>query len=404
MLAGLGLAGLAGCSAKPSLLADDMRLMTFSEVKDAVVTTVVPEKSKPEQVAAAVLAEPVKITPAASHSNAVVPAKDPAQCEYFREDTFAQTDIMRSPTLRGSYNSSGKASLSMGMSISQFGKANTLEDSAEVRCRLYKAETGLRKLVFLSPQGLTASGFRAKYKTIDAQSGQLRSLKGQAMAAMQRGEIDHEKASGIVANIDKILADASVAKSQADRRTSDLLGLNDNASILGRELLRAEADLQDLNSRLRTYDATDLSVSTGWNDDLNTSGLNTRNNFSAKVNFSVKLGALLPSRFDHEERAKQARLRAVGEEEGGMLWQVNTLRLAHERAIQGLVTSQAQLDAALAESRKLLRQLESVPNPEFSGARIGVKVQIVAYEADKAAVAGSLTEIRQNMARLKLKG
>lgn len=392
--------GLAGCAARPSLMRDDLRLMTFSEVKDVVVTKVSPARqASPEQVANAVAS--VTITPVAS----TVAPPDPAQCEYFREDAAAQTNIMRSPSLRGSYNDSGKASLSLGMSLTDFGKANTVEEAAEVRCRLYKAETGLRKIVFLSPQGLTASGFRAKSDLIQNRMKQLQNLKSDAMSAMRRGDIDHEKASGLIANIDKILADASAAKSQADRRTNDLLGLHDNASILGQELLRAESDLHDLNSRMRTYDATDLSVSAGYNDDLNNQGLATNKNaFSAKINFAVKLGALLPQRFDHEERAKQARLKAVGEEEGGMMWQVNTLRLAHERAIEGLVTSQSQLEAALAEARKLAMQLGSVPNPEFSGARIATKIQIVALESDRAGVMGSIAEIRKNILRLNTKG
>ena len=379
---------------------DDLRLMTFSEVKDAVVTKVVPDaRPSAQQIASAVA--PVTITPV---SSPVVP-RDPAQCDYLREDAAAQTDIMRSPSLRGSYNDSGKASLSLGMSLTDFGKANAVEDAAEVRCRLYKAESGLRKIVFLSPQSLTASGFRAKSDLIQNHHKQLQGLKSDAMAAMARGDIDHEKASGLIASIDKILADASEAKSQADRRTNDLLGTQDNASVLGRELLRAEADLHDLNSRMRTYDAVDVSVSAGYNDDLNSQGLATNKNaFSSKINFSVKLGALLPSRFDHEERAKQARLKAVGEEEGGMMWQVNTLRLAHERAIEGLVSSQSQLEAALSEAQKLLKQLGSVPNPEFSGARIAARIQIVALESDRAGVIGSIAEIRKNMVRLNTKG
>ncbi len=398
---GLGLLGLAGCSSAPQLMPDDLRLMTFSEVKDAVSTTVA--TSKPEvaqaspQAIAAAITPPVVITPVASR-----PQRDPAQCEFLREDAAAQTDIMRSPSLRGSYNDTGKASLSLGMSLTDLGKANTVEEAAEVRCRLYKAESGLRKLVFISPQGLTAAGYRAKADSIRSSNRRLESLKAETRAAMNRGDIDHEKATGIIASIDKIFADAAAARSQADRRTNDLLGINDNASILGRELLRAEADLSDLNSRMRTYDAVDVSVSAGWNDDLNNQGVKTTSNdFSGKINVAVKLGALLPSRYGHEERAKQARLRAVSEEEGGMMWQVNTLRLAHERAIEGLIASQSDLDSALAEARRLARQLASVPNPEFAGARLTAAVQVVALESDRAAVAGSIAEIRRNMARLK---
>jgi hypothetical protein len=407
-VAGLGLMGLAACSSNQSLLRDDLRLMTFSEVKDVVVTKVAPAPARPavpipEKIAAALVEKPVVITPVSALVRAA--EKDPAQCDFLREDAAAQTNIMRSPSLRGSYNDSGKASLALGMSLTDFGKASVVEDAADVRCRLYKAETGLRKIVFLSPQGLTAAGFRAKADAIASRRKLLLALKNDATKAMNSGDIDHEKASGLISTIDKLLADASEARSQADRRTNDLLGSKDQASILGRELLRAESDLHDLNSRMRTFDAVDVSVSAGWNDDLNNQGLSTnKNSFSSKINFSMKLGALLPQRFDHEERAKAARLKSVASEEGGMLWQVNTLRLAHERAIEGLVASQLQLDQALAEARRLSRQLASVPNPEFAGARIAAKVQIAALEADKAGVTGSISEIRHNMARLSLKG
>mgnify|MGYP000892867986 CR=1 FL=1 len=52
--------------------------------------------------------------------------------------------------------------------LSWVAEEQTLQ-SAEVRCRLYKAESGLHKLVFLSPQGLTAAGYRAKADTIQVE-------------------------------------------------------------------------------------------------------------------------------------------------------------------------------------------------------------------------------------------
>lgn len=398
-----GLLGLAACSSSGSLLQDDLRLMTLSEVKEAVVETVAPAPVKtaaPAAVAEALAGAKVVVTPAGS--DAV--RQEPTQCEFLREDALAQTDIMRSPTLRGSVNDSGKASMVVGMSLTDIGKADVVEDQANVRCRLYMAEAGLKKIVFLSPQGLTSAGYRAKADSILARRKSLLDLKQQARRAMMRGDIDREKATGLLAAIDKLMADASAARSQADRRTNDLLGAKDRASILGRELMRAEADLHDLNSRMRTFDAVDVSVSAGWNDDLNNQGLSTsKDSFSSKINFSVKLGALLPSRFDHEERAKAARLKALTEE-GGMMWQVNTLRLAHERAIEGLVASQRELDGAIAEARKLSAQLTGVANPEFAGARIAARVQVAALEADRAGVAGSIAEIRRNLARLNVKG
>ena len=401
----LSIAGLAGCAGSSGLLPKDLRMTLGPDTSDVRII----KQTKP--VLRASTDEPVAIVKGRAVKHAVVitpvasmPDRLPAWCDYLREDTFAQTTIMRSPNVSGSVNDEGKTSLSLGVSLSDFAKAGVMEQSAEARCRRYMAETGLQKLVFLSPQGLTNAGFRAKAKSITDRKKDIQALRRRVAQAMNNGDLDREKASVMMGLADQLLAEAAHAKSQADRRTADLLGSKDRASVLGKELLRAEADLEDLNSRMRTFDAVDVSVSAGWNRDLENDGFGSQSeDFSGKVSFSMKLGAALPSRFEHERRAKEAKLRAIGDE-GGALWQINVLRLAHERAIEGLAESAVKIESAMSETRKLLAALDDVENPEFQAAGIGAKFRIIQLQADKAAVEGSIAEIRSNMKRLKADG
>jgi hypothetical protein len=152
------------------------------------------------------------------------------------------------------------------------------------------------------------------------------------------------------------------------------------------------------------YWAMNVSVSAGWSDDVTRDDFAVdAEGFSGKVSVSMKLGALLPQRFEHERRAKEAKLQALGDE-GGALWQVNVLRLAHERAIQGLVESEGKIDQALAETDKLLAAVKGIENPEVQVTGIGAKFRKIQLQADRAAVRGSLAEIRTNMQRLKTNG
>jgi hypothetical protein len=389
---------LAGCAGQSTLLGEGLRLSILDPAKEVrVIKAAEAPALKPTLMETA--SKATVITPVAS-----TPAKLPAWCEYLTEDTAAQTTVMRSPRLSGSTTESGKASVSLGMSLSDFAKANVMEESAEARCRRYMAETGLQKLVFLSPQELTSAGFRAKAKAIGDHKSDIQGLRRRVAKAMSDGDLDREKATTLMGLADQILAEGANAKSQADRRTSDLLGTKDHASVLGRELLRAEADLEDLNSRMRTFDAVDVSLSAGWSDDVTRDDFAVSSDaFSGKISLSMKLGAVLPQRFEHEERAKRAKLRAIGEE-GGTMWQVNVLRIAHERAIEGLVESSGKIDNAIAETRTLLGALKGVEDPEFQGAGIQAKFRLIQLESDKAAVQGSIAEIRANMKRLKADG
>jgi hypothetical protein len=389
--------GMSGCSSGTGLLSDHNKL-------DGLRLTTVDVQPEVTSLTALIrtqrLSDTVEIKPAASVE--VDEAANSQWCKYLKEDSAAQATILRSPTLSGSANDGGRTALSLGLSASSFAKANLVEEEARIKCRRYLAESGLQKLAFISPQGLTAAGFRAKARSIAVRGKQLAALRKLIKREVQNGTINTEKATTLTVEIDQITAEGNAARSQADRRLTEDYGQPQNASALGSDLIRAEADLDDLNSRIRSADAMDVSVSAGWNDSGINDGFNVgTDSFSGKVSFSVKLGALAPQRFEHEKLAREAKLNAIRNQEGGSLWQIEILRRAHERALDGLSVSQAKLDDALAEASRLVAVLGSVDNPEFTGTLLAAKIQVVRLQAEKAAVTGSIQEIVQNIKRLK---
>jgi hypothetical protein len=74
---------------------------------------------------------------------------------------------------------------------------------------------------------------------------------------------------------------------------------------------------------------------------------------------------------------------------------------AQQWALANLVQSQVRLNEMLADTIRLVEVLGSVSRPEFAGTLIAAKIQVVRLLAEKAAVDGSIDEIRQTTKRPK---
>ena len=383
----LSLLGIAGCTGGKLLelrqsLAPEMDIQPLQTASTAPI---LPLKPRIEPVA-----------------DIMIAASQSSWCAKLKESSAAEAIILRSPTLTGSLDDNGNATLGLSVSYSSFAKAKLAEQQAEARCRKYLAETGLQKLVFVSPQNLTAAGYRAKYDTIHAQNAKLKKLRKAIASAMNAGTIDREKATALNLLIDRYLAEGQAAKSQADRRVSERMLVPKSADVLSNELLQAEVDLDAIDSHVRTANAIDVTARVGWGDDLSTDGLNMSDqSFSGKVSFTMQLGALAPQRFEHERRASELARTAIKSEEGGAIWQVGVLRRIHERAISGLVESKLKFDQAIGEAEHLQAVLDTALQPEFDGARLSAEFEVLKLHADRASVVGSIAEINVNLDRLK---
>ena len=81
--------------------------------------------------------------------------------------------------------------------------------------------------------------------------------------------------------------------------------------------------------------------------------------------------------------------------------QIAAQQEVQQQALVELTQSQAKLSETLADTTKLVKVLGSVSSPEFAGTFIAAKIQVVRLLAEKAAVDGSIDEIRQSMKRPK---
>jgi hypothetical protein len=376
-----GVFGLAGCTAGGLLANQDkpasLRLVPVDETAQAGV----------------------EISPATF--NETDRSSNSAWCQYLKEDSAAEATILRSPSLNGSMDDSGKLGVSLGVSVSDFTKARLIEKAAQVKCRSHLAQEGLQKRAVVAQVGLTAGGHRAKSISILVRKDELAELREQIKYELRRGNITAEKAASLSGLIDEINLEGKVAKLQATRPMPVVVKAAE-ARPFGEELIQAEAELDAINRKIRTAEAVDISVSAGWNDLGLRDGFDGQeDSFGGKVSVSFKLGAVAPQRFEHEQRAKDAKLKALQEQVNAPDMQAAVQRQAQQQALADLTQSQAKLNETLADTIKLVKVLGSVSSPEFTGTFIAAKIQVVRLLAEKAAVDGSIDEIRQNMKRPK---
>jgi hypothetical protein len=397
------LLGLAGCSEGSQFLSADKSFLTPLRLETFMPSAPLLTASTAKAPHAYVPLRP-RIEPAADirSDNDLLSPESNLWCRHFYENADASAIILRSPTLAGSSTEKGRVTLNLSLSASDFVKADIVQKQARANCRKFLAEASLQTIVFVSPQNLTAAGFKARADAISSQRKDVAKLRGQIERAMRKGSIDREKAGAISILIDRLLAEGSNAQSQADRRIDEHPRITKSVETLKRELLAAESDIDDLTNRTRTADNMDVSLHAGYsNSDLFNDEGQSHDDFNGKVSFSLKLGAIDPRRFEHERISKELKQQALQSGEQGILWQVEALRHSHENAIAGLVESEKKISSAMKEARQLLIVLDSVPQPDFEGARLNTRFEIMKLKADRAGVTGSIAEIRSNLKRLQ---
>lgn len=397
-LAAIGLSGCASQLALAPALAPPPELRT---------ATAGPEDDVPGPVPARTVAATPQFVPVSDPGPAAdmtrTAGADAAQsqwCRYLRETAAADALVLRAPTANGEIDDSGKSSLSISMSYAGLRKAQLTEQSAEAKCRRYLAENGLQKQLFFTMQELTAAGYAAKAAAIKSRHVELEKLRSRIRRELHAGAITADRATAMIVTIEQIYAAEGQASSAAGRHltASDAPMLRPG---LDGELIRAEQEMQKIDSQMRTADAFDVSVEASYRDGRMSDGLDTLpEGFTGKLKFSVKLGAFAPQRYDHEAAAADARMAALRSEDSGPLWQARMLRETQLRAIDGLNQSLAKLDAAIAKAQSLIKTIASVSQPDLAGADIEARLQIIQLQTDRAGVAGSIADIRQKTSRL----
>ena len=252
-----------------------------------------------------------------------LPQSDPAWCRYLAADAGAEASILRSPTLSASASDGGSKSVSLGMNLVDFAKADEIEKAAKLRCEQKVSEGSLQASLLIAGQSVTALGASAKAAYLGQSLGKLDAIAAQSRARLVEGVITAPEHSLITARIARVRQEQAAAKSDALKIESidggKALLISDAAS----KLQKAEEELQASNSRMRSLNAMSVNLETGWTrrDDALLTISSGEANYYGKVSVGVRLGAMGPARRRYEDAAMQARIEALSEPYTGIVWQ-----------------------------------------------------------------------------------
>ena len=393
--------GLAACSSVGiDLASSNTPPPPRANTMEALVvrTTSIAHPGKPIAKPAIKPANKPLIIPARS---SVEKTEKSAWCTYMSETAAADATVMRAPTISASINKDGNKAVGVNYDVVGIARAELLDAAAEAKCRRYMANAALNRMTVAAPNVLSRAGYRAKSSVISRRSRKLRAIKTLVRRELATGNLDRAQATKLLLASDTVMADGGKARSEAAKRQGLMPFDLNNLAQLSQQLLKAERDLTDINSNIRSADAVSVNLNGSWREAGNNAGaLVPKSDFYGGVNVSIKLGALNPLRFSHERAAAQARLRAYRSEPGSVFWKLRELEVAQIRGRNGLAGTLRSLKASQAVA---MRQKSSLPSndPAFLAPRYGVEIKLIQLEAEIAGIRATLAQIDRNLGKLR---
>jgi len=322
-------------------------------------------------------------------------------CTYLSEDAAANATILRAPTISGDINDDGRKSATLGFDVMNIARAQLIESNAQAKCRRYLANSALNRMVITAPNNLTRSGYAAKARVISNRSPKLRAIKSLVRRELGIGNLDRSQATSLLLAADQVLADGAKASSEAAKRQGLVAFDMKNVAALAAQLLKAEKEMADINSDIRSADAVSVNLEGGWREGFVQNGVRVQKNaMFGGVKVSLKLGAFNPLRYSHEAAANRARIGAHRSEPGSVFWKINELVLAHQRGRAGLVSAHRQLVGARANAVRLKQNLPA-GDPAFLAQRYKTEIAIIKLSAEIAASKASLDQLDSNLSKLR---
>jgi hypothetical protein len=325
-----------------------------------------------------------------------------AHCRFIRKTADSEAIITASPTVSASSDKDGSGSVSIGMDLLDFQKAELLRASGDARCRMVTAKKKIEATMVLAQEEIRFTRAWAKQDFIRKNLGYLNGVKRDATRKVAAGIITAQDKNLIVKQINELKAIMGRFRSEADqRRDLPKIKLADIRSYHG-ALVEATNDLQNVEREIRTNDALKVSVSAGYryNETFNDNLIQTENDGGfARVTVGVRLGALSARRHRLEEEAAGARLDSLFEEGTGQIWKSGFAQRASGRMIKQLLVSEQDLMKAKANTEDSIKRLSTADQPQIIRAQLLAKVQTIYVGSDLAAVRATIAQLRQNKAK-----
>ncbi len=327
-----------------------------------------------------------------------LPQSDPAWCRYLAADAGAEASILRSPTLSASASDGGSKSVSLGMNLVDFAKADEVQKAAKLRCEQKLSEGSLQASLLIAGQSVTALGASAKAAYLGQALGKLDAIAAQSRARLAEGVITAPEHSLIIARIARVRQEQSAAKADALKIESIDGGKALVIAEAANKLQRAEEELQASNAKMRSLNALSVNVETGWTrkDDALLTVSSGTPNYYGKVSVGVRLGALGPARRRYEEAAQQARIEALSEPYTGIVWQAAQGEDNIKSNLKSLRASRVAISSALSSARGTLQELRGTDRIELASTRLIAEVDVISLTGELAAIDATLASLNEN--------
>lgn len=330
--------------------------------------------------------------------------KDNAWCRYLRTSAETEATIVGSPSLSASTDDDGSGSVTIGMNLLDFKKAELIRQSSDARCRAHTASRKIEGTLGLAAEETSFAANWAKQDYLRKNMSTLNRIQNQASNLVANGTMTVQDKNRIAANISALKAEMNKARSEADKR-KDLPGFSiDQIKNRSGALVEATNDLQTIEREMRTADALDLSVQTGYryngefNDQLQR---NDSDGYFASVKLGVRLGAVTQRRQQLEDEAASARLDALFEENTGTVWKTGFVEKSIANSLVSLRKSERSLASALAQTNDTIAKLENAERTEVIRTQMTAKIEKVKLLSDIAAVRASIGQLEENRRKIK---
>lgn len=327
-----------------------------------------------------------------------------AACRFLRKSADAEAYIVGSPTLSASSDDDGSGSVNLGMNLLDFRKADLIRASGDARCRLHEATKKIEATLGLGVEANRYASANAKATYLRNNLGNLNSIKRRAKDLMNQGSLTVQDTNLVEQRVDQLKAEMQEAQAEANKRRG--LPAFDISQVKSRHgaLVEATNDLQNIERGIRTNDAYELSVNTGYryNETFNNElQRNDNDGAFASVSVGVRLGAISAQRRRAEDEAASARLDALYEKNSGTIWKSGFSDRAISRMLNDLRQADASLTAALIKADDTISRLGAADRPEVMRARLQTKLEKVRVGANRAALRASIKQLEKNQQNIR---
>jgi len=330
--------------------------------------------------------------------------EESAACRYLRKSSEVEAAIIGSPTVSASSDEDGSGSVSIGINLLDLRKADLVRATGDARCRMQTASKEIEATLGVGSQTTQYAAANAKQAHIRKRLGELHTIQARANQLVSSGIITKQDANLVGVTINGLKAKMELAKSEAEKRHElpklDINRLRNRHS----DLVAATQDLQNIERNIRSNDALEVSVSTGYryndsfNEDLQS---NDNNGTFARVNLGIRLGALTAKRQLLEDEAAQARHDALFEENTGAIWRSDFAERAIGRVIVDLEKSKAELVAALSKANDTIKRLQTAERASIIRTRLQTKIERISIGSELAAVEATIKQLEENRATIR---